>query len=306
LADRSIYLINRAVALELSVRHLRYFLLVAELGSFRAAAVRIGRSQPALSLAIGELEQRLGQKLFEPSTRATLTSYGRMCLPLARELVESYERTSDSIGKLARNEAGSLTLASIVSLAMHWLPDVVSRYVSLHPGVRLRLLDDNSPNIERMVLSGEVDLGLCSEVSHDERLAFEPLLRDEFGIVCRTGHPLARCRSLTWRDLRDTPLIDTVTNEVFAGLPEAKPLHYGALFISNTATLLSMLERGLGVSVLPRLALPPASATLRFIPLARPRIERTLGMMTLKNRMPSPPAAAMHDLLKHQVRRRRP
>jgi DNA-binding transcriptional LysR family regulator len=291
--------------LELSVRHLKYFLLVAELGSFRAAAARAGRSQPALSLAIGELEQRLGQKLFEPSTRATLTSCGQACLPLARELVENYERALDHIGKLARNEAGNLTLASIVSLAMHWLPDVVPRYVGLYRGVHLRLLDDNSPNIERMVLAGEVDLGLCSEVSRDERLAFEPLLRDGFGIVCRTDHPLARRKSLTWKDLRGTPLIDTVTNEVFAKLPEARPLQYETLFISNTATLLSMLERGLGVSVLPRLALPPASTTLCFVPLTKPHVERELGMMMLKNRTLAPPAAAMRDLLKQHAGRHR-
>ena len=269
------------MSLELSVRHLKYFLLVAELGSFRAAAARAGRSQPALSLAVSELEQRLGQKLFEPSTRATLTACGEACLPLARELVESYERALDHIGKLARNEAGSLTVASIVSLAMHWLPDVVPRYVGLYPGVRLRLLDDNSPNIERMVLAGEVDLGLCSQVSRDERLAFEPLLRDGFGIVCRNDHPLARRKALTWKDLRGTKLIDTVTNEVFAKLPEARPLQYETLFVSNTATL-------------------------RFIPLTKPHVERELGVMRLKNRTPAPPAAAMRDLLKeHAARRQR-
>ncbi|TXL70744.1 LysR family transcriptional regulator [Vineibacter terrae] len=293
------------MSLELSVRHLKYFLLVAELGSFRAAAARAGRSPPALSLAIGELEQRLGQKLFEPSTRATLTACGEACLPLARELVENYERALDHIGKLARSEAGSLALASIVSLAMHWLPDVVPRYVELYPGVQLRLLDDNSPNIERMVLSGEADLGLCSEVSRDERLAFEPLLRDAFGIVCRADHPFARRRSLTWKDLRGTSLIDTVTNELFARLPEAGHLRYEKLFISNTSTLLSMLERGLGVSVLPRLALPPASTTLCFVPLAKPHIERTLGMLTLKSRSPAPSVVAMRDLLRQHARRRR-
>src|SRR5262249_28156844 len=154
-----------------------------------------------------------------------------------------------------------------------------------------------SPNIERMVLAGEVDLGLCSQVSRDERLVFEPLLRDGFGIVCRNDHPLARRKSLTWKDLQGTKLIDTVTNEMFAKLPEARSLQHETLFVSNTATLLSVLDRGLGVSVLPRLALPPASVTLRFIPLTRPHVERELGVMRLKHRTPAPPAAAMQALL---------
>ena len=76
---------------DLSITHYRHFLLVAELRSFRAAAARAFRSQPALSLSIREMEQRLGQPLFERGNRNTLTRFGQDCLPLARELVEHHD-----------------------------------------------------------------------------------------------------------------------------------------------------------------------------------------------------------------------
>ncbi|WP_241074315.1 LysR family transcriptional regulator [Achromobacter insuavis] len=288
---------------ELSIAHYRHFLLVAELRSFRAAAARAFRSQPALSLSIREMEQRLGQPLFERGNGNALTRFGQDCLPLARELVEHHDRVAGTLAGLASNEAGTLTMASVATVATHWLPELVAAYRERFPAVSLRLFDDNSEGVERMVLAGEVELGVCSPVLRDRRLAFEPLLRDAFGLVCHRGHPLAGRKSVTWREIAGLPLVGTVAHRQLADYPQAAFMMERQVFVSNMMSLLAMLERGVGVTVLARLGVPPDSPGLVFVPLARPRIERELGITRLAGRSLSPAAARMEEMLRAKAAR---
>lgn len=285
------------MAIELTVTHYRHFLLVAELRSFGLAAAHAHRSQPALSLSIKEMEQRLGQALFERGTPVSLTEFGRACLPMARELVAHHERVTAALGGMASNEAGTLRLASVATVATHLLPDLVARYQDRYPGVRVQLYDDNSEGVERMVLAEQVELGVCSQVLHDRRLHYEPVLRDAFGLVCRADHPLAGRKSVTWAQIESLPLIGTVAHRQLAGYPAAAFMHDRAVFVSNMMSMLAMLERGVGVTVLARLGVPPGSS-LAFVPLREPRIERELGLVWLKGRTLSPSAAHMAQLLR--------
>lgn len=108
------------------------------------------------------MEQRLGQPLFERRNGNALTRFGQDCLPLARELVEHHDRVAGTLAGLAGNEAGTLTMASVATVAMHWLPELVAAYRERYPAVALRLFDDNSEGVERMVLAGEVELGCAA------------------------------------------------------------------------------------------------------------------------------------------------
>lgn len=288
---------------DLSITHYRHFLLVAELRSFRAAAARAFRSQPALSLSIREMEQRLGQPLFERGARVTLTRFGESCLPLARELVDHHDRVAMSLGGLARSETGLLTLAAVATAAWLWIPEAVARYRATHPGVSMRLYDDNSEGVERMVLSGQVELGICSPVLRDKRLAFEPLWRDEFGLVCRNDHPLAGRSWVTWKEIAALPLIGTVAHRQLAGHRAAAFMAETPLFVSHMMSLTAMLERGVGVTVLAELGKPPDARSLAFVPLRRPRIGRSLGITRLAGRTLSPAASRMEALLRDQAAR---
>lgn len=285
--------------MELTITHYRHFLWVAQLRSFGLAAARAHRSQPALSLSIKEMEQRLGQPLFERGARVTLTEYGRACLPLARDLVAHHDRVTGALGGMARNEAGILRLATVATVATHWLPELIERYQALYPAVQLQVYDDNSEGIERMVLSGQAELAVCSRVLHDRRLAYEPMLRDAFGLVCRADHPLAARKSVTWAQIRALPLIGTVAHRQLAGHAAAAFMQQRPVFVSNMTSLLAMLARGVGVTVLARLGVPPGSE-LAFVPLREPRIERELGLVWLKGRTLSPPAASMAELLRQR------
>lgn len=282
----------------LSITHLAHFVLVAECGGYRAASQRANRSPSALSLSIREAECRLNQPLFERGARSVLTPFGRECLPLARALVQHHERVCTAMGQLAQGLSGSLRVASVVTAVSHWLPELVERYIELYPDVTVTLLDDITPHIERMVLAEEVDFGICGEVLSNDNLQFEPLVTDVFGLVCPRDHPLATAEKLRWSCLEGLPLIGSTAHRTLHSLPEAEPLRRAKLFTSHMITLLSMMKRGLGVTVLPKLGVPRDADWLAFVPLYAPRLCRDLGIVKLATRTLSPAAAAMEALLR--------
>lgn len=291
--------------MELSISQLRNFLHVVEAGSFSGAAERAHRSQPALSLSIKELERRIGHALFERSTPKQLTPLARDCLPLVRELVAAHERATQALERLAAGQSGSVSIASVMTATTHWLTDVVPEFARRYPDVNVRLIDDNSINIEKMVLAGSIDFGICGEISRDERLLFEPLARDAFGVVTRHDHPFARRRSIDWKLLEGQPLVGTVTHRSLASHPEAAPLQQPAMYVENMTAVLALLDRGSHITVLPAMALPPYARGLTFVPLKNPLVEREIGFLSLCASAPRPPATAMKAMVKARAGSRR-
>ncbi len=292
---------------DLPVAQVRHFLLVAEHGGFQAAADKAFRTQPAISKSIQALEERLGGALLEPGRRSVLTPLGRQCLPFLRELVLHHDRTAAAVSAFVRKDRGTLTVAAIAALAGNWLPELVSGYLRDHPGVAVRLLDDNSRNVERMVRDGEVDFGVGSLVSEAPEIVFEPLADDAFGLVCSRRHPLARRRQLRWDELQGLPLLGTTAHHQLAAWPEeARWLQAPVLQVSTMLTMLALLEANVGVTVLARLGVPAMLADrLAFVPLVAPRRERRLGILRLAGQSLSPAAQAMRErLLGHAERLR--
>lgn len=294
------------MAADLSAAQLRAFLLVVDHGSYRAAAGRAFRSQPAISLAIRQLESRLGGVLFEPDARVRLTPFGERCVPLARELLGQHERLVESMRRLARPDQGSLAIAVLPSVASQWLPDLLNAFGARHPNVSVRVLDDNSRNIQAQVASGQVDFGICSLSDTVTDLATTALVRDDFGLVCRRDHPVARRGGpLQWRSLRGVDVLGNLTHALLAGTPAARYVESPRTFVSNMTSLVAMLERGLGVSPLPALAFPRTPGSLVFLPLVAPRVERTIGIVKPRGRSLAPVAAAMEAVVTGFFRARR-
>lgn len=285
---------------EASFAQLRHFLLVAELGSFHAAAERAFRTQPAISLSIRELESRLGQPLIEKDRKAVrLTAFGELCQPRIRELLEFYDRTLGEIGRLAELQGGSVSLAAVPSVAGRLLPPVIEQFAETYPDIQLTISDDNARTVQQLVIRRQVDLAVSSLWETDERLAFEPLLHDHMGLVCRDDHPLAgHAGPLPWRALYGYRLIDNGTTRLLVGTAAEPIIAAGTHFsISNMISLSAMIDAGLGVTPLPRLAFPADHPRLRFISLAEPVVEREIGILSLRRRTLTPAASALKELL---------
>lgn len=285
----------------LKIQHLRQFLLAAELGSFRDAAQGTFRSQAAVSAAMQDLEEQIGAPLFEPGKRARLTPLGQTLMPLFAELLSTHDRVQDAARQYALGNQGPVSLAVMPSLADEWLPRLLARYAQSHPGIRIRAVDESSPNVHRLVLSGEVQVGVAGHTPRTDELAFSPVARDAFGLVCRKNHPLARRRSVPWSALEEERLIANATFATLKGRQLGAGIDDPAMDISNRASLLASVAGGLGMTVLPVLARPAAGTGLAFVPLAEPTVERIVGVLTRKEETLLPSVKAMHELARRSL-----
>lgn len=288
------------MTIELKIQPLRYVLAVAQEGSFHGAAKLLHRSQPALSMAIRDLEERLGQLLFEKSHKGQLTPYGEYCLPRFRELIHQHDRLASELEHMAQGQQGRVTLATVPSVASRLMPEFLSSFIAEYPRININLHDENAEFVCRMVASGEVDLGVSSVWSADERLRYTHLFEDNVGVVLRKDHPLADRTSLNWHELTEERFIANGTSRLLENTAAASLVNNNDFYISNMISLLAMLEAGGGITTLPRLAFPVDNEALRFIPLSEPSLVRRIGIIKPARRSLSPSAQALErSILKH-------
>ncbi|MGM0982076.1 MAG: LysR family transcriptional regulator [Pseudomonadota bacterium] len=279
---------------ELKLQPLRCMLAILDQGGFHAAAKHLHRSQPAISMAVRDLEERLGQPLFEKGNgKVLLTPFGQWCAPRFRELVAHHDRVSRDAQAMASHRAGRVDIAAVPSVASRLMPGILASFVSEYPGIEISLQDGHSELVAQMVVTGEVELGITSLWQPQEALESTPLLHDEIGVVCREDHPLAAHQSLHWRELTGHALIRNGTSRLLEGSPAEGLLEQSALYISNMISLTAMLEAGIGITTLPRLAFQEEHDRLRFVPLSNPRLERRIGLVSRASVSLSPAAAAM-------------
>jgi len=288
---------------EFKIAQLRHFVWVAELKGFHAAAEKAHRTQPAISLSIRDLENKLGESLFEKRNAKTakteLTPFGQHFLPKAKELIEHHDRISQDMTLLAEHKTGHLRLASVPSIASQVLPELLLEFVNDTPELHISFFDDNSDAVYRMVENQQVDFGIAHlfhEQEHSDK-TFIPIWEDQIGVVCPKDHPLAEHKELHWKELRKHRLIGNGTSRLLED-SEARPLlGHSQFYISNMISLIAMLEAGFGVTTLPRYAVPKDSDTLCFIPMSTPTVVRRIGIVKLTNKSLTPPAQALVDFI---------
>lgn len=288
---------------ELKVAQLRHFVWVAELKGFRAAAEKAHRTQPAISLSISGLEDRLGEALFEKSksrmSKAELTPFGQYFLPKAKELIAHHDRVAEDMMLLAKHKTGHLRLASVPSIASRVLPELLQEFIAASPDLHISFFDDNSAAVLQMVEAQQVDFGIAHLFHKEEHpdKEFISIWQDQIGVVCPNDHPLAQQASVHWTELKQHRLISNGTSRLLED-SEARPLlDLSQFYVSNMISLIAMLEAGFGVTTLPWYAFPQESTKLSFIPLVDPQVIRRIGIAVLRNTTLSPPAQALVDFI---------
>jgi DNA-binding transcriptional LysR family regulator len=287
---------------ELKLQPLRYVIAVVEEGGFNAAARHLHRSQPALSMAIRELEQQLGQPLFERSGKARLTPFGDYCLPRFRDMISQHDRLARDILAQSQGRSGHVEIATVPSVASRIMPSLLSAFIASEPGLDISLHDENAEFVCRMVAEGEVDFGITSLWQTDDRLNYQHLFEDRIGVVVRDDHRYADYSQLSWQDLTGERIIRNGTSRILEHSAAASLIDKSAFYISNMISLIAMLEAGAGITTLPRLAFPEGASSLRFIALHDPHLVRGIGLVTMIGRTLSPAAQAMADFVLKRVR----
>lgn len=284
--------------MSIKLQQLRHFVMVVEEGGFRAASNRANRSQAALSTSIKELEKNLGQALFESGNKSKLTPFGEICLPKVIQFLNVYIALDNDLRAAAAGQQGRVRIASVPSVAAKLIPSVLGAFCEQFPNVEVSLIDDNAAGVEARLLSGEVDLALGNS-SHleDGAIEFTPLISDPIGVVCLKDNPIAsQNEGIEWQTLLQQPFIRNGTCKLLDPTP-ARALSEQALYsVENITSLFSVLELGIGITTLPKLAFPTNETRLVWLPLIDPPLQRQIGIFRLTERTISPQAQAFHDL----------
>ncbi len=294
------------------LHQLQAFIAVAERGSFRAAAEHIHLSPPALSRRIEKLESIIGTKLFNRTTRdVELTSLGRIFLDRARSAVDDLESAMLGISDIAATRSGRVTVACVPSAALYFLPQVISSFSLKYPALRIRVIDESMNQTLQSVLSGESDFGIGFMSTLMPEIHFEDIHNDPFVIAMRRDHPLATRKSVSWSAIANERLISVARSSgnrqlLDDVLAKAGIQPHFAFEVSHIGTLLGMVEAGLGLAAVPRMALPANHGVVIGLPLKTPTISRSLGLLTRQGVALRPAAAMFHEHLSTALRRRRP
>ena len=286
-----------------SLADLRAFVTVGELQSFAGAAKALHLSQPALSRRISHLEELLGVRLFDRTTRSVeLTLLGRRFLAQVQGLVDDLDRSVLSLRDAALLEAGDVTIGCVFSAVHHFLPPVIRSFREQHPHVLVRLIEEGADEVLASVKEGEADFALNYIGMQDPDVAFTPLLKEPYVLACAADHPLARRRSVRWAELAAHPLArvsHASRNRLFIdqALSELPPLPRPVCEVRHVSTLIGMVENGLGLAVVPRLTLPRDTSSVVGVRLEDPAVTRTIGLIRRTGRSLSPAAEAFVALL---------
>ena len=274
---------------------LKCFATVAQQGSLSAAAEELGRTPSAVSMMLKQFEDHVGSPLFETARKSRLTAVGELIFEEARRGVGHFENTVQVIGGIARADLGYLRLAVTPSVAATILPTVIRSFIAAHPRVQVDIRDMESTAIAHELIRERADIGIGS-VPQIEGTVRQNLFSDAFGVVCRKDDPLVEnWDQLTWRNLGDVILIanglcDMITDPDFA------PVLAGSrLRVANTTSLLSLVRQGVGITVLPRMAVEDHRRELAFLPLADLSARRKVEMVFAPRHLLMPAARAFVD-----------
>lgn len=295
--------------MNIKYRSVKAFLLAAETGSFTHGADRLGVTQPSFTSLIQDLESILEVKLFERTTRSIqLTEAGKDFLQRAQRPIADLEEAYLSMLDLARVERGAIVLGALPSVALTLIPATLGALRRLHPSLQIRVVEAHNDELISMLRTNQIEFALATVVNAVPDLHFEPLLRDSFFSVYSPKHPVAVLKRLGWDDLFPLDLIllsqgssaRAQFDRAMGSSTAAAGLRYD---VTHMTTAVQLVRQGLGVALLPRLALPALHIEgLLSRPVQDETAHRTIGILRRKDRHPSPAAEAFWKQLQKVAR----
>ncbi|MEX2943512.1 LysR family transcriptional regulator [Serratia fonticola] len=294
----------------ISLRQLRIFLAVAEYQGFSRAGNIIGLTQSAMSHSISELENELGIRLFDRTTREVLlTQEGAELTGELHRLLGELETTLNNAQSRGEKRRGLVHVATSPTISAGIMPDCITKIVEKQPQINLIIHDQVQQQTLQMVLNGDVDFGVIVEPTIPSDLYTETLMEEPFCLVLPLGHPLAQMKQVHWSDLQSQEL---VLLDYASG---SRPLIDNALIrhkvtphvvqeLGHVTTIFRILQSGIGVSIIPQLAscsLEGSNLTLRKL---WPPENRRLQLARRRNRSLSPAATAVWMLIQSLCRGR--
>lgn len=285
--------------MDTSIQRHRAFAETVACGSLTKAAARLHCSQSSVSRMISDLEHEWDVSLLRRDRNGVeLTSDGEALLPASMGICEAYRSMREQVDNIRELATGHLRIGTISSVATHRLPDIIAAFREDYPGIDYELLLGDYSDIERWLREGRVDCGFL-RAPHDRGLDSVPYETDELMAVLPEGHPLAMLDAVPLASFLDEPFLalehgaDTEVAELFkkaAIRPEV------ALTTWDDYAIMAMVEKGLGLAILPSLILQRVPYRLTFRPL-EPRAYRDLVFAMKAGAQPSLAVRRFRELL---------
>ncbi|NCT84967.1 MAG: LysR family transcriptional regulator [Comamonadaceae bacterium] len=278
----------------LDLDQLRAFVTVAARQSFRAAADELHLSAPALSRRIERLEERVGARLLERTSRSVkLSAVGEAFLDRVRDVLEDLDAAVLGVHELASGHQGRLTVAAVPTAASGFVPQALGRWLQDYPQVTLRLLDGSLQDTTLSVLGGQADLGIGFADAQVAGLQYAPLGRDPYVLAVPADHAWAAQTQVELAELQRVALVGLAAGSGNRQLLDAQlkarglalpPRHEAA----HLQAVLALVSAGLGAALVPRLAVHRAPPGVRALALAGEPLSRDMAVFWSASRRLTP------------------
>lgn len=290
----------------MELRHLRYFLAIADGGTMARAAERVHVTQSTLSHQLAQLEREVGTVLFERAGRSLrLSDAGSVWLGYARGILAQVDEARAAVARTRKLETGEVRIGVIHSFVTKLMPDIAAGFVKRHPGVRLQVHEMPGLEIESQVEAGALDLGFAFHPPSRVGVTGERLFDDTLALAVHARHALASQRSIRLSQLAGVPLGMLTQRFATRRLLDTHFQRAGVtprivIEIDSVDALERIAELGVGATFLPRRTTRPrrGAARLRLIDVTDPRLVRAAGLVWRRTAYRSAAASALGEYLR--------
>lgn len=285
--------------MDLSIRQVRAFATVVELGSFTRAAAALHLSQPALTVQIRSLEETLGGRLLDRHSRGVaLTRFGHDLLPSLQRTLQDVQSVLHDARELGSGTRGTVRIASLPSFAASLLPGLIRQSRRERPALVFELKDAVASAVNELVRSEAVDIGLTGGDLAENDLEVVQRAKDRLCLVFPKDHPIAAKRRLTIKEIATLPMVLTASGTSIRAVVDAAFERAGRTpQLSSEPTYMmtavAMVNAGLGVTILPGSAREiRAEPGLRMRPIDESSFVRPIALIKKRGRTLPPAASA--------------
>src|SRR5262245_22169606 len=297
---------------DLTARQLHAVLAVAEYNSFIAAAAFLKTSQPALTRTIMRVEDVLGVRLFDRSTRrVAITAAGKEFVAVAERMLNDLRISVRSMREVGEERRGQIIISSIISVATGLIPAVVAKYRASRPGIEIILREGVHGTVLEDIRSGTADLGATYVDNLPDFVEAKRVRREVFKVIVPRGHPLtkkSRRSSVTLTELANFALVawphEARTRRMIdaAASSAGLTLRYVAT-VSQFTTMMKFVRAGVGIAIMPSSAMAGfVGKELEVLKLIKPRLSRIVGLIWLRERELTPAAKGFALILEEMWR----
>lgn len=270
---------------------LKTFQMIVKHGSFIRAAEEMNYVQSTVTMQMQKLESDLGIQLIERRKKIQLTEAGRLFYKQSLQIVQNMEQLQISLSDLKLGEAGNIRIGVVEPTASYRLPNILKRFLSTFPKIRITVDVANTPTLIDRILKGDIDLALSSVPDLGSDFHFEPLFQEEFVVLMPENHPLAEKAVIVPDDFQEHRLLITsetcpYRRKLELVLQQSGNIPLDTMEIGSMSALKYYVESGLGIALVPKIMMKQIPPGTKIRTMNKSLIDMTFGILYQASKHP--------------------